>query len=169
MWGGGRRPAIEPMHARRRHARASARADADRARAVPPTWLERARVLGLHGASQSGAPALRAERVGRGHRSVLDKAIEVLHRTPPRPGAGTGTDDIFFRAYADADFRGASIFGDLPQGWIYLRDDYVGNAMNDAISSLTVTCTSNEAGGNAILFEHASFVGKYQSYGVLKR
>lgn len=99
-------------------------------------------------------------------RKEIDKAIEVLHRTPPRPGAGTGTDDIFFWAYADADFRGASIFGDLPQGWIYLRDAYVGSAMNDAISSLTVTCTSNEVAGNAILFEHANFVGKYQNYGV---
>lgn len=103
-------------------------------------------------------------------RQAIDKAIEVLHRTPPRPGAGTGADtgidDIFFWAYADADFRGASLFGDLPQGWIYLRNAFVGSAMNDAISSLSVTCTRNEVGGNAILFEHAGFVGRYQSYGV---
>ena len=99
-------------------------------------------------------------------RADIDKALKVLHQRPPKPGAGTGSDDIFFWAYADADFRGASLLGDLPQGWIYLRNGFVGSAMNDAISSLSVTCTSNEVGGNTILFEHAGFVGKYQNYGV---
>jgi hypothetical protein len=99
-------------------------------------------------------------------RKAIDKAIEVLHQTPPQPGAGTGTDDIYYWAYVDADFRGASMFADLPQGWIYWRTPYVGDAMNDQISSLTVTATSNEVGGNVILFEHAGFVGRYQNYGV---
>lgn len=102
-----------------------------------------------------------------GHlRETIDQAIEALHRTPATPGGGSTTDDIFFWAYVDADFRGASIFGDLPQGWIYLRDFYVGNAMNDAISSLSLTCTGNEVGGNVILFEHAGFTGRYQNHGV---
>jgi hypothetical protein len=38
--------------------------------------------------------------------------------------------------------------------------------MNDKISSLTVTCASNEVGGNVILFENANFIGKFQNYGV---
>jgi hypothetical protein len=63
-------------------------------------------------------------------RADIDKALKVLHQRPPKPGAGTGSDDIFFWAYADADFRGASLLGDLPQGWIYLRNAFVGKYQN---------------------------------------
>jgi hypothetical protein len=99
-------------------------------------------------------------------RAEIDKAIAVLHRTPTRPGEGTGSDDIFVWAYVDADFRGASLFGDMPMPFVYGRNPYVGGAMNDKISSLTVTCASNEVGGNVILFENANFIGKFQNYGV---
>ncbi|HEX3763927.1 MAG TPA: hypothetical protein VHW23_34770 [Kofleriaceae bacterium] len=104
--------------------------------------------------------------VGEHLRKEIDKAIEVLHHAPSRRDEGANADDIFYWAYADASFRGASMFGDLPSGWIYWRTPYVGDAMNDVISSLTVTVTSNEVGGNVALFQDAGFVGKYQNYGV---
>ncbi len=93
---------------------------------------------------------------------AITAATEVLHRKSAADG--TKTDDIFYTAYVDANFGGASMFGDLPPGWIYLATSYVGDAMNDKISSLIATCMADEVGGNVILFENAGFVGNYQNY-----
>ncbi len=91
----------------------------------------------------------------------IAEAIQVLHKVGKNPAQG---DDIFLWAYDDANFGGRSIFADLPQGWVYWRIPYVGDAINDAISSLTLSCTADEVAGNVCLFEHANFVGKYQNY-----
>ena len=92
----------------------------------------------------------------------ITKAITVLHQ-PSETNPGKA-DDIFYWAYVDANFGGASIFGDLVPGWIYWAQPYVGDAMNDKISSLSLSCTSNEVGGNVILFENAGFVGRYLNF-----
>jgi hypothetical protein len=97
-------------------------------------------------------------------RQEIDRAVSVLHKK-----ASTNdktSDDIFSWLYVDANFGGASVFADLPQGWIYWRQPYVGDAMNDKISSLSLACTGEEVGGNIALFENAGFVGRYQNYGV---
>jgi hypothetical protein len=97
-------------------------------------------------------------------KAEITKAIKVLHS---KSDTGSGKlDDIFYWAYVDANFGGASIFADLSQGWVYWATSYVGDAMNDSISSLTLSCTSDETGGNVILFENANFVGKYLNFGV---
>jgi hypothetical protein len=97
----------------------------------------------------------------------IKKAVEVFHsRQKPAADGKPEGDDIFYWAYVDGNFGGASLFGDLTQGWIYLRTSYVGNAMNDKISSLVLSCTSDEAGGNLAIFENVNFVGRYQNYGV---
>jgi hypothetical protein len=94
-------------------------------------------------------------------REIAD-AVQTLHKkSSQNPAKG---DDIFLWAYYDANFSGASIFADLPQGWVYWSIPYVGDAMNDAISSLTLSCTSDEVAGNVCLFENANFVGRYQNY-----
>jgi hypothetical protein len=92
----------------------------------------------------------------------IREAIALLHkRTEENPPRG---DDIFMWAYYDANFGGASLFADLPQGWVYWAIPYVGDAMNDAISSLTFSATSDEVAANVCLFEHAHFIGRYQNY-----
>jgi hypothetical protein len=58
------------------------------------------------------------------------------------------------------------MFLELQPGWVYWAETYVGDAMNDKISSLICTCTSDEVGGNFCLFENANFVGRYQNYNV---
>lgn len=57
-----------------------------------------------------------------------------FHKKPK--GHAKGTDDIWYWAYVDANFGGASIFADLPQGWIYWRTPYVGDAMNEELMLL---------------------------------
>jgi hypothetical protein len=111
-------------------------------------------------------------------RDAIAQAVEVLHgprNRGPRsrgshrggepPGAGS-TDDLFCWAYVDADYGGASMFLDLSPGWIYWAESYVGDAMNDQISSLICSCTSDEVAGNFCLFENADFIGRYQNYAV---
>jgi hypothetical protein len=92
----------------------------------------------------------------------ITKALAVLHeKEKSHPGA---TDDLFCWAYVDANFGGASMFLDLQPGWVYWAESYVGSAMNDEISSLVCSCTSNEVAGNFCLFENADFNGRYQNY-----
>jgi hypothetical protein len=95
-------------------------------------------------------------------RDAITKAVEALHKpSAAHPGS---TDDLFCWAYVDANFGGASMFLDLSPGWVYWAETYVGSAMNDKISSLTCSCTSDEVGGNFCLFENARFFGRYQNY-----
>jgi hypothetical protein len=103
----------------------------------------------------TGAPDAQLKR-------EIDAAVRLLHkRTEEIPPRG---DDIFMWAYYHANFGGASMFADLPQGWVYWAIPYVGNAMNDEISSLIFSATRDEVAANVCLFEHAGFVGRYQNY-----
>ena len=95
-------------------------------------------------------------------KEAIARAIEVLRgSSETEPGTA---DALFCWAYVDADFGGASMFLDLSPGWIYWAEFYVGDAMNDKISSLICTCTSGEVAGNFCLFENANFIGRYQNY-----
>lgn len=97
-------------------------------------------------------------------RDVIDSVTGLLHESGASPDVAT--DDLWCWSYVDANYNGASMFLDLPSGWIYWAESYVGDAMNDKISSMVGTCTSNEVGGNFCLFENARFWGHYLNFHV---
>ena len=95
--------------------------------------------------------------------NAAQKAIELFHqRESDRPPK---TDDIWYRGWVDANFGGASVFDDLIPGWIYWRrPDFRSIGMNDMLSSLEYGISSNEVGGNVVLFENIDYNGRYQNY-----
>jgi hypothetical protein len=94
----------------------------------------------------------------------IDKAVKLLHeKSVKQPSQG---DDVSAWFYVDANYGGASMFSSLGQGWVYWAERYVGDSMNDKISSLFFSASSDEVGGNVILFENAGFVGRYLNFGL---
>lgn len=100
-----------------------------------------------------------------GHlKEAIEEARAIFHKGHEPDARLGGTDDIWYQAWVDASYRGASIFQDMGPGWLYYGYRYVGDAMNDKISSLKAGCSRNEVGGYVLLFENASFEGKFQKY-----
>jgi hypothetical protein len=92
------------------------------------------------------------------------KEAMTAFRKPSESEKLGGTDDISYTAWVDQYYGGASQYFDLPQGYISGGYRYVGSAMNDNITSLQASCSSNEVGAQVILFENSSFWGRYQNW-----
>jgi hypothetical protein len=96
--------------------------------------------------------------VDSGLQKGIDKAMLVLHQ------GSEALDDIWYIAYVDAQFRGGAVSWNLPTGWIYLSWPWVGSNINDKISSLKVFATSDEVGGDVILFQNSNYNGTYEIF-----
>ena len=76
---------------------------------------------------------------------MIESVTRLLHEPNLLPDIDT--DDLWCWLYVDANYGGASMFLQLSPGWVYWAESYVGDAMNDKISSLVGSCTSDEIGG----------------------
>jgi len=90
----------------------------------------------------------------------IEKAKAAFHKHSP----SGGTDDIWYTAWVNAGYTGGSMFQDLPPGYLNCGYYYVGDSMNDKISSLKCGCSSDEVGGYVMLFQNANFYGNFQNY-----
>jgi hypothetical protein len=96
----------------------------------------------------------------------LSKEIEKAKAAFHKPSHSGATDDIWYTAYVDANYGGATFFEDLPSGYINGGYYYVGDSFNDKLSSIKIGCSSNEVGGYVMLFQNAYFYGNFQNYTV---
>ena len=88
---------------------------------------------------------------------AVQQAIDLLAE------AGAEADSIGSRFYQHANYHGWSFYVDHAPGWVYRLLTSVGSSYNDAISSLYVTVSAGDR-GEAILFEHGRFVGRYARF-----
>jgi len=113
---------------------------------------------GINGLTTSGP-------LDEASKRVVERAMALFHKKPQRKKKQGGTDDIWYWGYVDANYGGGSTWADLIQGWIYWRTpDFRSFGMNDALSSLIYGCTTEETGGNVILFENINYNGRYRNY-----
>jgi len=105
--------------------------------------------------------------VSNAERTALDRAMRLFHGHDGKQKSA-GTDDIWYRAFVDANFSGGEVFDDLPAGWVYWRrPDFRDIGLNDTISSLYFGAAPSEAGGNVILFENIRYEGQYLNFTVI--
>jgi hypothetical protein len=93
-------------------------------------------------------------------------AVEDSLETAAKNAADFHGDMVWCTTFEHADFRGKSLYSQLWDGLIYKKVRGLDAAgLNDAISSLRVGASAYEIGGNAILFEHDRFIGRYANWG----
>jgi hypothetical protein len=101
---------------------------------------------------------------------LITEAIQAIRDGSPKtpPETGGGADHIFCTLFKHADFNPPFLFVSHLNWQTYKQvraDTLRASGMHDAVSSLKLVCgPTPEVAGEAILFEHDRFVGRYSRF-----